>query len=117
MVHAGDAAKALAVQLFGQAREFATAGAGAIRNATALARGRYLFRVVSGSCRVRSGGAAVVADATDTRFDAGDSFYLTAGDVAAEQFLSVIRVGAADVTLTVCGTDEVTSASQPSAWA
>ena len=104
------------ISQFGVARTI-TAGAASTDNASALAAGRYLFRVETESIRVRGPVAeGTAATATDMLFEAGDVFYVDIGSEAAEQFVSVIRGGAADATVTVCGTSPNTSAAQPPAW-
>ena len=48
-------------------------------------------------------------------FAAGEAFFVDVGIEAADQFVSMIRDGAADATVSVCGTNEAASA-QPPTW-
>ena len=101
---------------FGQAR-ILTIGVGSTDNSAALRVGRYMFRVTAGSIHVRGPQAAdTLATTTDMIHEAGDIFYVDIGTEAAEQFVSLIRDGAADATVYVCGVSGDAPVAQPPTW-
>ena len=104
------------ISRYGPARTI-TAAVASTENATALIPGQYLFRVETESVRFRASATGGTAVATDQLAEAGDTFVLTIGAKTAERFFQIIRAGAADSKVTVCGIDANTAASQPPAWA
>ena len=104
------------VSLIGLARSV-SATTTAQRNSTALAAGYYRAKINGASCRVLQGDSSVAATSTNAPlFDTGSIIAFTV-PATGSAFSYISLLSSATSTVEIFGSDEITAATQPGAWA